>query len=229
MSIPDRFLNVPQELGICQLPPTTEDLELANRIRSEFILPGHNLPYMLDVVRAFRLVKGSKTYLEIGTHDKGNLAYVSQLLDDEAIIIDVDIVESEEQKIKLQRSLKPSQTLISIVGDSTSEEVFSQVKRVLGDRRLDAIFIDGNHSAQYVIGDFSRYSSLISETAFVLFHDIYWQGDSETMGTAKAIECIDKLYPIYAVVCDNVPIHRFLPYQWVGDTWGCVGITSMKW
>lgn len=227
--LPDRFLKIPLDLEICQASPTTTEIKTANQIRKEFLLQGKSLPYMPDIIRAFRLIKNCKVYLEIGTEDKGNLAYVSQLLDDEATIVDVDIEERAQQKEKLENYLKPSQKLVSIVGDSSALETFEKVKDSLGNEKLDAFFIDGNHSAQYVIADFSHYSSLLDENGFVLFHDIYWQGNANNKGTSEAMECLDKLYPIYSIVYDNVPIHRFLPHQWIGDIWGCIGITSPKW
>jgi hypothetical protein len=58
----------------------------------------------------------------------------------------------------------------------------------------------------------------------VLFHDVYWNGDETTFGTATALAQIDRFSPIH-VVLGNDPVHRFLPWLGRQDTiWGGVGI-----
>ncbi len=228
--IPEKFLQVPNELSVVQAAPTVEEIEQAKSIRQKFLLKGASFPYMMDVIRAFRLITGCTSYLEIGTEDKGNLAYVSQLLDEKALIIDIDVVERKNQLEKLNNSIKPDQQLVSIVGSSTDEKVINQVREVLAGNKLDAVFIDGNHTSAYVMSDFANYYEFIKDDGYILFHDIYWQGDAQYQGTLQALIAIDKLYPVFAVVLDSLPVHRLLPYQWdSGEVWGCVGIVRKCW
>jgi cephalosporin hydroxylase len=228
--VPEKFLHIPPELSIVQSAPTVEEIEQANSVRQMFLVEGDNLPYMMDIIRAFRLLYGFSYYLEIGTADKGNLAYASRILDERALIIDLDIVERREQTNKLKEYIKPNQKIESIVGNSTDDTVIKKVENILGGNKLDAIFIDGNHTASYVVSDFANYYQFLKDDGYIFFHDIYWQGDSQYLGTLPALIAIDKMYPVYAVVVDSFPIHRLLPYQWdIGETWGCVGIVRKSW
>jgi cephalosporin hydroxylase len=229
-SIPERFLQIPKELAVVQAAPTVEEMEQAKSIRQKLLFEGASLPYMMDVIRAFRLITGCTSYLEIGTEDKGNLAYASQLLDEEALIIDIDLVERRDQLEKLKKSLKPHQQVVSLVGSSTDENVINQIREVLAGKKLDAVFIDGNHTSAYVMSDFANYYEFIKTDGYILFHDIYWQGSNQEQGTLQALIAIDRLYPVYAVVLDSLPVHRLLPYQWdSGEVWGCVGIVRKCW
>lgn len=223
-AFPKEFLNVPNSLEPAQPTPTEVELEEALEIRSKFLFPQDKLPYMVDMVRAFRLLKGAKKYIEIGTYDKGNLAYISRILAADAHIIDVDIAEHPDKKILLESKLKNTQTLTSIVGDSTKSSTYKTVKQALGGELADAIFIDGNHVAEIVMSDYAHYSPLVKPGGFIFFHDIYWYGDDSNFGAAHAIAEIDRLTPVYAVFMDS-PIHRFLPWLKKHQAiWGGIGI-----
>src|SRR5215471_9954879 len=82
---------VPSRLRPAFDPASQDELAKAYQIRDPFLLPGDPRPYMNDVVRAMRLVKGARSYIEVGTYDKGCLAYVASLLHPEAVIVDVDL------------------------------------------------------------------------------------------------------------------------------------------
>jgi len=69
---PEEFLAaVPVRLRPADPPPSPEELQSAQRARADLLLPGEAEPYMDDIVRAFRLVKGSRAYVEIGTYAGG--------------------------------------------------------------------------------------------------------------------------------------------------------------
>lgn len=53
---------------------------------------------------------------------------------------------------------------------STSREAFPEVRKIIGDRSLGLVIIDGDHTAEQSMEDFQLYSSLV-EDGFVLFHD----------------------------------------------------------
>jgi cephalosporin hydroxylase len=151
---PAEFIeNVPVWLNIAQNAPTSAEMEQAQNIRSAFLFPNDPCPYMVDIVRAFRLLKGKQTYIEIGTYDKGNLAYASTLLALGAHIIDIDIAAYPEATQHLQQILQPSQRLTTIVGNSRSPETVTKVRTALDVELVDAIFIDGDHVADAVMAD----------------------------------------------------------------------------
>lgn len=222
-----RYTDIPGYLDAARAPATPEELAKANSIRAIFCKPGANAAYMADAVRAFRLLKGAGAYLEIGTEDKGNLAYVSSLLSSQALIIDMDIERSEAQQRKLIAAVPATQKLHFVTGSSFEKSTIEKVAAILGETRLDAIFIDGNHSRNIVLADFNNYAQFLKEDGLVFIHDVYWEGDRSTHGSVPALEWIDRTYPTYVVMEDR-PVHRYLPFQFDTVTWGCFGITRLS-
>ena len=72
-----------------------------------------------------------------------------------------------------------SETIIN--GDSTDENVISSVK----DEIFDAVFIDGNHSYEYVKKDLQNYSPFVKQGGVVALHDANFEG--ERYGTPQVI------------------------------------------
>ena len=64
------------------------------------------------------------------------------------------------------------QTVKLIRDDSHSERVFNELKKYLGDRTVDFMFIDGDPSYEGVKRDFDTYKSLLKKGSVVAFHDI---------------------------------------------------------
>ncbi len=228
---PAEFTRLPPELSTMSDVPTLEELTENLNIRRKQAFDSERDTYTTDVgifsdfVRAFRAVKGTKCYVEIGTYDKGNLAYVASLLDDSAMIIDVDIEAHEEQVEKLRRALKPHQTYHQVVGNSLLPETADRVRALIesGSAGADAVFIDGNHVAEAVITDYALYAPLVREGGLVMFHDIYWTGFDEYLGAGQAIEILDKVRPVFAVSGDR-PISRYIPILRRGTVWGGIGV-----
>lgn len=183
---PAPFYNVPSFLNICSEEALDAEKSHAHQIRSEFTIPGYGDSYMDDIVRAFRILKGKKVYIEVGTFDRGNLAFASTLLSDDAILIGVDIQSFEENDNLLQSKLKPGQKYFSIVGDSSLRETLLKVKEALGSEKADAIFIDGDHTAYAAMNDYINFSEFVSQDGVVLFHDALWEGGFKTQ---RRISC----------------------------------------
>lgn len=216
--------DLPPQLDVVGPLPTPKELEAANAVRGPFLFPNERLPYMNDVVRAMRLVRGRRRYVEVGTYDKGCLAYVSGLLSTDALLVDVDIEAREDHTRRLRSALRPGQKLETVVGDSGTDETLDRVKSALKGEPADAIFIDGNHSAAYVWSDYARFSELLAPGGVLLFHDIYWQGEGKTLGSAEAMGWIDRQDPVYVSYAED-PVHRFFPCFWSEPAvWGGVGI-----
>jgi len=224
---PAAYLEVPGYLAPAKPLPSPDEMAAAEEIRRPFISPGEPMPYMVDVVRAFRLLRGKERYVEIGTFDKGCLAYVASLLSSAATIVDVDLEANPTGSERLRQRLQPPQRLVSIVGDSTSPAVCEQVEAALPEGLADCVFIDGNHAAPYCWADFCNYSPLVAPGGFMFFHDVYWQGAAECFGVSQAAEWIDRAYPLHVVFADH-PLHRFFPWL-VKDAgvWGGVGIVRL--
>lgn len=218
--------DVPPWLDAAGPPAQPEEIEAGTQIRSRYLLDGSdaNPPYMLDLIRAFRLLSGASLYIEVGTFDKGNLAFVARQLAGDALLIDVDIEARPDQSAQLADDLAPGQTVETVIGDSSAADTLARVREILKGREADAVFIDADHCAHSAFADYAAYAPLVRPGGWVFFHDVYWRGDDSTFGTSMALEQIDRLKPVH-VVFGNDPIHRFLPWLGKQDTiWGGVGI-----
>ena len=88
---------------------------------------------------------------------------------------------------------------------------------------MDAVFIDGDHTAYGVMSDYARYEGLVGDSGVVLFHDSVWEGTPEHKGSADALCEIDKLDPVYLVDGDAPP-RRFIRPMFRNEFWGVVGV-----
>ncbi len=229
--LPASFYRVPQRINVCQPLPTEEEIANLIELRRPFNIGDYQTPYVADVLRAFRLLKGAKTYLEIGTFDRGNLAYVSSLLAEDAVIIGLDVVQEKSRDDLLRSHLRPGQTYHSVVGSSRDRATVNKVQEILAGRQLDSIFIDGDHTAYGVMSDYASYEHLVDVSGVILFHDSVWEGDGLYKGSADALAEIDRLDPVYLVDGEN-PVRRFLRPMFKNPLWGVVGViftSDQKW
>ena len=57
-------------------------------------------------------------------------------------------------------------------GSSWLHKTQEAAKALLGDRPVDALFIDGNHSGYGVFADMRAYVPLVAKGGLVMFHDV---------------------------------------------------------
>ena len=117
--------------------------------------------------------------LEIGTARGGSLLAFSGLCSPNAHIVSVDLPGGPfgggypMWKVPLYKAIaRPGQRLDLVRGNSHSANTFAHVERLLGGRKLDFLFIDGDHSYEGVRSDFDRYKSLVRPGGIIAFHDI---------------------------------------------------------
>ena len=58
------------------------------------------------------------------------------------------------------------------MGDSHESRTWDRIRHLLGDRPLDVLFVDGDHTYEGVKKDFADYSALVRPGGVVAFHDI---------------------------------------------------------
>ena len=124
-----------------------------------------------DVLLKF--VPNKKLIMEIGTGKGGALYEMMQVADNNAEFVSVDIrdYEMEYPSIETMQSwCKEGQKLSVIIGDSTSQDIINQVKKILNGRKFDFLFIDGNHDYEYVQKDYENYGEMTE--GLIAFHDI---------------------------------------------------------
>ncbi len=132
-----------------------------------------------EIERLLSIVEKShpEIVLEIGTAKGGTLFLFSQVASKDAHLISVDLpVERDgysNWKVPFYKSFaRENQKIELIREDSHLKETFEKIKEVLKDRKVDFLFIDGDHSYEGVKKDFEMYSSLVKKNGLIAFHDI---------------------------------------------------------
>jgi hypothetical protein len=114
MYISSFFQDVPEALREAEPEATREELEFARVIRRKFQQPGEKDYGLYDVVRGFRILKHAQTYVEVGSRDKGNVAYAHALMPESAISVEIDIEKYPRELDILQSGLRRPKNSISI-------------------------------------------------------------------------------------------------------------------
>jgi len=113
-----------------------------------------------------------KLAMEIGSGAGGNICMLSRLLEGDGELIGIepelympfpkDIIQYIIDPIKLHH----------IRGLSRDASTVNEVINTLGGRKLDILFIDGDHAYESVKGDWGAYHELVNSPGVVVFHDI---------------------------------------------------------
>jgi predicted O-methyltransferase YrrM len=123
--------------------------------------------------------RGVRRLLEIGTANGGTLYLFSRALPKGSTLISIDSptwpVEGgyPSYKQRFYQSFSKSQELILLRVNSHDELTVKRVRDLLQGRKLDSLFIDGDHSYEGVKADFEMLLPLVSEEGIVAFHDIH--------------------------------------------------------
>ena len=120
-----------------------------------------------------------KITLEIGTANGGILFLFSQVATNDATILSIDLPGGKfgggypKWKIPLYKSFaRKNQKIHLIRADSHSQETLEKVKNILNGKKIDFLFIDGDHSYEGVREDYQMYSKLVKRGGIIAFHDI---------------------------------------------------------
>ncbi|MBT3589722.1 MAG: class I SAM-dependent methyltransferase [Candidatus Marinimicrobia bacterium] len=123
--------------------------------------------------------RSPKVILEIGTARGGTLLLWARICSSNAIIISIDLPGGNfgggypVYKSILYKSFKQKNQIIKLIrSDSHSEYTLSKVKKILNGKKIDYLFIDGDHSYHGVKKDYHQYKSLCSTDAIIGIHDI---------------------------------------------------------
>jgi len=126
----------------------------------------------------------AKTFLEIGSEKGGNLFMFLKTLPDDTIGVSLDLPVrdggygfSDLQARMLHSFTRPSQALHIIRQNSTEDSTVKKVWQALNGRKLDFLFIDGDHSYESVKKDFELYSGMVRDGGIIAFHDILPSSD----------------------------------------------------
>lgn len=216
------FRSIPAVLDKVDAPVSEATLQAALAVRKRFELDQWNDPYMVDICRAFRLAEGAGAYVEVGTRDKGNLAWIAPMLAPGATIVDVDIDRFDKSESRLRNELRDVD-YHCVTGDSIGAETLRQVRAALGGRLADAVFCDSSRMFTHTLAEFDLYFPLLRSGGVLMYHDCFWEGNEHHKGKMQAMMAIDRFVPVYCVYM-NEPVHRFVPRSEKTDVWGGVSV-----
>lgn len=119
--------------------------------------------------------------VEIGTRHGGTLFIWSQVSKTLKLLISIDLPEDMPRKgyfverIKLYQLFtanQPQCQLELLRMDSQQESTHAMVEKLLGGRRIDFLFLDGDHNYAGVKRDYQMYSELVRPGGLIALHDI---------------------------------------------------------
>ena len=120
-----------------------------------------------------------RTIMEIGTCHGGTLYLWCQAAHPEANVLSLDLPDGEfgggykACRAPFYRAFsKPAQKLCLIRADSHSAATVEQISSLLGDRPIDLLFIDGDHTYNGVKQDYELYSRFVAPNGLIAIHDI---------------------------------------------------------
>jgi predicted O-methyltransferase YrrM len=109
---------------------------------------------------------------EIGAAGGGTTFLFARFSAPDALLVSLDLAFDEARARAVSTFARAGQRLVCLRRDSHDEETARAVEAELGGRRLDLLFIDGDHSYEGVRRDFEMYGPLVRPGGLVVFHDI---------------------------------------------------------
>lgn len=117
--------------------------------------------------------------VEIGTAAAGVLYLLSRIADSDALLISIDLPGGRFgggyaawRKPVYRRLGLPGQRIVLLRGSSHDAAVRAKVDSLLGDRQIDLLFIDGDHSLAGVRSDLSHFGARVRKGGRIALHDI---------------------------------------------------------
>ena len=119
------------------------------------------------------------TVVEIGTASGGTLFMLTRAASADAVLVSIDLPGGGVRggypvwRIPLYRSFaRPGQRIHLLRRDSHDPSTLKALLDVLGGRKVDFLFIDGDHSYDGVKRDFEIYRTLVRPGGMIGLHDI---------------------------------------------------------
>jgi predicted O-methyltransferase YrrM len=161
-----------------------------------------------EVIKIFE-GKNPKFLVEIGTAGGGSLFLLSRIASRDASLISIDLPPGKfvsgypESRRSLYKSFaRLGQRIYLIRKDSHNLKTLDEVKNILGNNKLDLLFIDGDHSLEGVKRDFELYGPLVKDGGFIILHDIVTGPARAVGGVPEFWAEIKKRYKYYEIVKD---------------------------
>jgi predicted O-methyltransferase YrrM len=138
------------------------------------------------------------TYVEIGCYAGGSACLMLQRPNTNVISIDLGhpVHESVVQANVLKLN-KHNNSYNYLEGNSQTYEMVDRLKELINE--IDILFIDGDHSFQGVINDFTLYEGLVKKGGYIVFDDY---NDAQHSPAVKP--AVDSLIPLIELTYDVI-------------------------
>ena len=163
-----------------------------------------------------------KRIMEIGAGYGGTTELLGTLATE--LILSVDLPSGATSGLDLPGCRARNNRLFEIhshfrgvLGDSQDHDTLLTVANILGDSRLDVLFIDGDHHEAAVRKDFQLYFPFVKPGGIIAFHDI--NSDAYEFDGVEVHLFWRKLKGIWVHTGEPVDMREFS----VGAAWGGIG------
>lgn len=163
------------------------DLAMAFRSLRVYITPLQDRQEIIEFLKIVERIR-PRNVLEIGTARGGTLFLLTRVASEDAVLTSLDLPGGPfgggypKRMISLLESFAANRQRIHLIrADSHSEDTRRMVEEVLGEQKVDLLFIDGDHTYDGVRRDFEMYSPLVRKGGMIAFHDIC-PGPEEKVG-----------------------------------------------
>jgi predicted O-methyltransferase YrrM len=176
-SLPSDLTDALASRGWCEAAASPKLDQLLEKAFTVFpaIQNPKELRLFLDEIAARR----PKTVVEIGTAAGGVLYCLSQLSDPDALLVSIDIPEGlygdgqDDEECELFSTFVGARQRLEFIRDrSFHYSTKCDLSALLDGRKVDLLFIDGDHSYAGVKSDFEMYSEFVDRDGLIAFHDI---------------------------------------------------------
>ncbi len=154
----------------------------------------------------FATARQPKTVVEIGTSTGGTTFLLGALLPTVTLLVGIDILVRNRQR--LRAFARPGLETAFINGSSRAQATIEAVSAVLGDRPVDLLFIDGDHTFFGASQDFRAYRRLVAPGGLIAFHDIV--PDSTLRSGSDALTWSGEVPVLWEILRTQFPSHEFV-------------------
>ncbi len=157
-------------------------------VLSERVERAQQVPTEIGPFQDMVIERRPKTIVEIGTSWGGTIGRWLQVPTVD-LVVSIDLPQGihggaslSDRDVLLQQCKAYSKRygfeFYGIDGDSKSVDVMASLLQILDGRKIDFLFIDGDHTYEGVSSDFFRFAKLVADGGLIGFHDIIeseWQ------------------------------------------------------
>lgn len=134
------------------------------------VFPSHQIRCEITQFLEFAAKENPAVVAEIGTAEGGTNFLLGQALQSTEAIFGIDLFVRNTALLRQFNARKIEQCFLD--ASSYAPETVTKVVDLLGKRKLDLLFIDGDHTYQGVKSDFYSYCKLVREGGLIAFHDV---------------------------------------------------------